>query len=75
MKQAKTFDEQVDIIKNKGFIIEDKEDCKNFLQQANYYRLSAYFLPFKRKDGTYESNISFHQIQRIYEFDSRLRAI
>ena len=75
MKQAKTFDEQVEIIKNKGFIIEDKEDCKNFLQQANYYRLSAYFLPFKRKDGSYESNISFHQIQRIYEFDSRLRAI
>lgn len=75
MKEPKTYDEQVEIIKNKGFIVNDSEKCIKFLQQANFYRLSAYFLPFKKKDGTYVSNINFDTIQRIYEFDSKLRSI
>ena len=90
MKQPKTFAQQVEIIKEKGFIAPHgfcdgkctgdqntgiKLPCIGFLKQANYYRLSAYFLPFRKKDGTYFSNINFHRIQRIYEFDSRLRGV
>ena len=75
MKQPKTFAQQVEIIKEKGFIIDNDTECIRFLKQANYYRLSAYFLPFRKKDGTYFSNINFHRIQRIYEFDSRLRGV
>ena len=75
MKQPKTFAQQVEIIKEKGFIIDNDTECIGFLKQANYYRLSAYFLPFRKKDGTYFSNINFHRIQRIYEFDSRLRGV
>lgn len=44
-----------------------------FLKQANYYRLSAYFLPFRNADGTYFENINFNRIKRIYEFDGRIR--
>lgn len=75
MKQPKTFAQQVEIIKEKGFIIDNDTECIGFLKQANYYRLSAYFLPFRKKDGTYFLNINFHRIQRIYEFDSRLRGV
>lgn len=75
MKKPKTFAQQVEIIKEKGFIIDNDTECIRFLKQANYYRLSAYFLPFRKKDGTYFSNINFHRIQRIYEFDSRLRGV
>ena len=75
MKKPKTFAQQVEIIKEKGFIIDNDTECIGFLKQANYYRLSAYFLPFRKKDGTYFSNINFHRIQRIYEFDSRLRGV
>ena len=46
-----------------------------FLKQANYYRLSAYFLPFRKKNGTYFADISFNRIQRIYKFDSKLRGV
>lgn len=73
MKQPKTFIQQMELIRKKGFIINDFDACVEFLKQANYYRLSAYFLPFMKKDGTYFSNIDFHRIQRIYEFDSKLR--
>ena len=73
MKSPKTYEEQVEIIKRKGFIVDDDETCKSFLKQANYYRLSAYFLPFRNADGTYFENINFNRIKRIYEFDGRIR--
>ena len=63
MKSPKTYEEQVKIIKRKGFIVDDDEACKSFLKQANYYRLSAYFLPFRKTDGTYYENINFNRIK------------
>lgn len=77
MKEPKTYEEQVKLIKEKGFTIpSDKEkECIEFLKTANYYRLSAYFLPFRKKDGTFFDGIAFTKIQRIYEFDSQLRAL
>ena len=59
MKLPKTYEEQVEIIKEKGFIVDDDKVCKDFLKQANYYRLSAYFLPFRKADVTYFENINF----------------
>lgn len=75
VKNPITYDEQVERISEKGFIIEDVKSCKGFLRQANYYRLLAYYLPFKKKDGTYMKGIPFKRIQRIYEFDSHLRSL
>ena len=75
LKQPRTYSEQVEIIRNKGFIIDDDTDCITFLKHANYYRLSAYFLPFRKKDGTYFTGVNFSRIQRIYDFDSQIRAL
>lgn len=75
LKQPKTYSEQVEIIRAKGFIVSDDADCITFLRQANYYRLSAYFLPFRKKDGTYFVGVNFSRIQRIYNFDSQIRAL
>lgn len=75
VKNPITYDEQVKRISEKGFIIEDSDSCKEFLKEANYYRLLAYYLPFKKKDGTYFKGIPFKRIQRIYEFDSHLRSV
>jgi len=35
MKSPKTYEEQVKIIKKKGFIVDDDEACESFLKQAN----------------------------------------
>jgi abortive infection bacteriophage resistance protein len=43
------------------------------LKNVGYYRLSAYFLPFKREDGSYAEGITFERIYNIYEFDRKLR--
>lgn len=75
IKAPKTYAQLVEIIKNKGFKVEDTDACIKFLKQANYYRLSAYFLPFRQKDGLYYQGIDFNRIQRIYTFDSHLRTL
>ncbi len=76
-KEPTTFEEQIEIIRGKGFLIDEQEEkeCIRFLQQVNYYRISAYFLPFRRKSGGYFTNIRFSRIKRIYEFDSQLRGL
>ncbi len=75
VKRPTTYEEQAALIEVKGFHIEDLESCISFLNQANYYRLSAYFLPFRKKDGTYIHGIKFNRIKHIYEFDSRIRSV
>lgn len=75
LKQPTTYDEQVLILKKRGCIISDEAFCKRKLEEINYYRLTAYFLPFKQPDGNYRKGTSFHSVYRIYEFDRKLRGI
>ncbi len=74
-RRARTYAEQVVLIKNKGFIVDDESECVAFLNQASYHRLSEYFLPFRNPSGTYPPNIPFRRIQRIYEFDEKLSVV
>lgn len=64
-------------VADKEFLIseQEKQECIQFLKRVNYYRIYAYFLPFRRKDGTYFPNVAFSRVQEIYEFDSRLRGL
>ncbi len=57
VKQATTYEEQVNKIIEHGFMVEDKENLANFLKISNYYRFSAYFLPFKNSNP-YKVNIN-----------------
>ena len=47
IKQAASYQDQVRILKSKGLIIEDKNDCMQFLKHTNYYRFSAYCESFR----------------------------
>ena len=75
VKPPATYDEQIIKLISRGCIIIDKEKCKEVLSQVNYYRLSAYFLPFKKSDETYVEGIKFDTIYQIYEFDRKMRLI
>lgn len=73
LKPATTFDEQLELLKNRGCIVVDPVFCRQVLQKVNYYRFSAYFLPFRMNDGSYREGTSFHRVYRIYEFDRKIR--
>ena len=76
IKDPSTYEEQIKKLESKGFIIADKEYCKEKLAHIRYYRLLAYLLPFKdKKNNCYFRGINIDRIYNIYEFDCRLRAI
>lgn len=73
VKKPTTYEEQLLKFKSRGCIVADETFAKMKLQQINYYRLTAYFLPFKTDSGNYRPGTSFDTIYRIYEFDRKLR--
>jgi abortive infection bacteriophage resistance protein len=73
VKKHATYAEQIDKLRSRGCIIYDNAVCENILENVGYYRLSAYFLPFKKDDGSYQDGLTFERIYRIYEFDRKLR--
>lgn len=75
MKVPTTYTEQLAKLKERGCVIEDEAACCEVLKAVNYYRLSAYFLPFKGADEHYKDGTTFRKVYRIYEFDRKLRGI
>jgi len=74
LKQPTSFEEQLELLKKRGCIVGDDTFAIKVLADINYYRLSAYFLPFK--DGeNYLPGTRFETIYDIYEFDRRIRAL
>ena len=76
-RRAATYEEQIALIRRKGFILyeDEEEDCIAFLKKVNYYRFSSYFFPHLKEDRSFEPGISFFRLQRTYEFDSRIRSL
>lgn len=72
IKEPKTFEEQLDILKTRKMIIESDERAIDILKKTNYYRLTAYALQFKENDN-YNYNISFEVMYKLYQFDKKLR--
>lgn len=74
-KPSLKYEEQLEKLKKRGCIINDDKKCISILESVNYYRLSAYFLPFKLDNGNYEEGLSFDRVFSIYEFDRKLHGI
>jgi abortive infection bacteriophage resistance protein len=72
-KPSLTYDQQIKLLMSRGLIITDPENAKRFLGQVNYYRFSAYCLPFETSRHQFMSNVKFEDIKSLYEFDRHLR--
>ncbi len=71
-KDFKTIDEQLEILRSRGLIIDDENIAKDFLLYNNYYRISGYSLTL-RKNNIFSKSASFQNIIDIYNFDHELR--
>jgi abortive infection bacteriophage resistance protein len=71
VKQPTTFEQQLSLLKQRGCIVENDDAALKVLSDINYYRLSAYFLPFMKGDE-YVEGTSFTKVFAIYEFDRKL---
>lgn len=73
-KDFKTIDEQLEILRSRGLIIDDENIAKDFLLYNNYYRISGYSLTL-RKNNIFSKSASFQNIIDIYNFDHEFRHI
>jgi abortive infection bacteriophage resistance protein len=72
-KPSLTIEQQLELLKTRGLIIDDNDGAKNVLNQINYYRLSAYCLPFETQRDVFKAGVKFEHIRELYEFDRCLR--
>lgn len=76
-KIFKTLDEQVNILKNKGMLIEDEEFAKEILLRENYFFISGYRNLFMKSvtDRTFVVGTSFRELYAVFNFDRQIRNI
>lgn len=75
LKKPTTYQEQINLLKSRGIIIDDEENAQSILERVGYYRLSGYLYQFKEDESNYQSGLTFEKIYKIYEFDRALRSI
>ncbi|AEC19447.1 Abi-like protein [Pusillimonas sp. T7-7] len=76
-KPATTYAEQVSILQQRGMHVDDPASAEFYLQHLNYYRLSAYWLPFEASHNPHEFQPStrFDDVLNLYVFDRSLRLL
>ncbi len=76
-KEFKTLNEQIEILKNKGLIIENTEYAKNILFRENYFFLNGYRHLFMRSsvDKRYIEGTTFEELYSLFLFDRTFRNI
>ena len=78
MKFAKpptTFQEQVNLLKSRGLIINDSEKALQNISRINYYRLSSYYVPFQISRNLFKPETSIEKIFKLYGFDKKIRVL
>lgn len=76
-KSAITYAQQVALLQQRGMVIDDPAEAEFYLQHLNYYRLSAYWLPFEidHASHTFRPGTRFAEVLNIYIFDRELRLL
>lgn len=70
-----SFQEQLELLKERNLIVENEPKAINYLQAISYYRLSAYFLPYQKTKDNFNPDTTFKQIVGTYSFDRELRLL
>ena len=77
LKEFKTYEQQLDIMKSRGIIIQNDEYVIKALQEHNYYNLvNGYkdlFLQSMDEEDHYKENVTFEEIYALYRFDVELK--
>ena len=76
----KSTDQQIDILKSRGLIINDEKRAKEVLLRYNYYKIINATLPFfteKSKNGKfkYREGTDFLDLYEVHHFDKELKKI
>lgn len=76
-KTFKNLDEQIEILRQKGLVIDDVDYAKEVLLRENYFFLSGYRHLFLKDDGSrrFKLGTNFRELYGMFNFDRQLRNI
>ena len=75
-KVFKTIDEQIDILKSKGLVIDDYDKAKEVILRENYFFLNGYRSPFLVSGSKrFIDGASFEELHSLFTFDRYFRNI
>jgi abortive infection bacteriophage resistance protein len=74
-KPPKTYEDQLALLKQRGLSISSDAETIRWLKRVNYYRLSAYYVPFQepRPSEQFLAGATWDRVIDLYIFDCRLR--
>lgn len=83
IKEWTSFSQQLELLKNRGLIIEDEQKALGYLKTIGYYRFSGYLYSFRQVDAQNSSHkldcfiegSHFEDVKNLYMFDKKLRQL
>ena len=80
--KATTLEEQIQILRSRGMLINNEEKAKEVLSDIGYYRLGFYWFPMEvdypnkhNRNHLFKDTANFDDAVRLYYFDFKLRNI
>ena len=76
-KVFRTLDEQIDILRNKGLVVNDEDKAKAILFRENYFFISGYRWLFMQnsRDKNFIEGTTFEELYAMFSFDRAVRNI
>jgi abortive infection bacteriophage resistance protein len=74
-KNATSISQQIEILKNRGLVINDDSFAEHMLANISYYRLGEYWYVMQddKENHTFKPNSVFEDVIALYNFDRELR--
>ena len=73
VKPPLSYADQAALLIERGLVVSDPNALIRQLEAVGYYRLCAYWYPFKQPDSSFVPGISFDVVWKRYVFDRQLR--
>lgn len=80
-KEFRPYEDQVELLVERGMIVHDRAWAADQLRTINYYRLSGYWYPFRmlrpdtdRRSDRFLPGTDLREVIALHDFDARLRA-
>jgi abortive infection bacteriophage resistance protein len=77
-KPSLSHEEQLQLLKDRGLLVEDDSKALHLLNHISYYRLSGYWHPLLQQPKhlhRFKPNASFNNAFKLYCFDRELRQL
>lgn len=76
-KKPADFDTQLEMLKQRGLIINDEDTALKFLTSVSYFRMTSYWRLFETDTTSHQfvSGTHIEDIISLYDFDKKLRTI